>query len=272
MRTKFIAEIGYNHNGDEEIARQLIDEAKRLGFFAVKFQKWDLESLPKWKREECRLPENSFGDTYYEHRKFLEFDKKQLTGLKEYAESKGLEFVCSGKNLQAFKDLIDIKIDWIKLPSQRYSDLDVYEYLISERKKRPFKIIVSTGMMFDYEIINSDWIKEADIIMHCISKYPAEILDVNLAWMRSTGFYNGYSSHERGAEAVKYAVILGAEYIERHFTLNKNMKGSDHSISSDPQEIEELFEEIRQVERILGSDRRRPDGDELNVRDTYKKF
>ena len=95
---------------------------------------------------------------------------------------------------------------------------------------------------------------------------------INLAWMRSTGFYNGYSSHERGAEAVKYAVILGAEYIERHFTLSNNMKGSDHSISSDPEEIEELFKEIRQIERILGSDSRHPDGEELNVRDTYKKF
>lgn len=274
MRTKIIAEIGYNHNGSFEQAKKMIREIAKLDLWAVKFQKWDIESFPENIKEQRRnTPDRDFGDTYYEHRKYLEFSIEQLVKLKEYAESKGLVFICSGKDINSVKALIEMDIEWIKLPSQRYFDNDIFKYLYHERKKKGFKIMVSSGMYTGSQIKKSRWKDKdgADVLMHCISQYPAMLQDVDLAWMRKLK-YNGYSSHEIGGQAIKYAVCLGAEYIERHFTLDMNDKGSDHSISSDVKEMKRIIKEIEEVEMMLGDGSRNITEKELKLGKYYRSF
>jgi sialic acid synthase SpsE len=270
MKTRIIAEIGYNHNGSMDLAKEMIDEARKLNVWSVKFQKWDIEGFPENIKNQIRnKPEIDYGQTYYEHRKFLEFSIEQLTELKQYAERQGLEFVCSGKDLNSLNALMGLNLKYIKLPSQRYLDNEIFKFL--SYYKQGLKIIVSTGMLNGKEIKKSKWIKEADILMHCISLYPAWLNQTDLAWMRAAP-YNGYSSHETEGKAIKYAVCLGAEYIERHFTLDKNMKGSDHSISSDVKEMKRIIKEVKEVEMMLGDGNRNITNDEIKLGQYYRGF
>ena len=126
------------------------------------------------------------------------------------------------------------------------------------------------------EILNNSWIDQADVIFHCISIYPACLTHMNLNTIiklkeLSTAMI-GYSSHENEGNGIKYAVIAGARYIERHFTLDKEMKGSDHgTVSSDPAEIKKILADIEYVERILG-DKRNCNLKEKQVRKIYRGF
>jgi sialic acid synthase SpsE len=269
MRTKVIAEIGYNHNGSIEKAIDLIDSAAALGVWAVKFQKWSIDKFPEWLKKQKRQPENSFGDTYYEHRKALEFSIEDHIILKERAKKKGLEYICSGKDFQAVCELVEgVGIEWLKLPSQRLGNNDIKKYL----SNFDIKTMISTGMSTEAEILSNDWIEKADAVFHCISLYPAQLSDCDFSWLRENNFYNGYSSHETEGRAVKYAVMLGCDYIERHFTLDKMDKGSDHVISSDEKEMKRIISEIEEAELILGAGGRRLSGNEEKIRDFYKNF
>jgi len=272
METKIIAEICYNHQGHIMTAKQMIDEAAELGLWAVKFQKWDVDGLPDWKKEEERTDENAFGNTYYEHRKKLELSIKQLLKLKKYANDKGLVFICSGKDFISITQLVENGFKWIKLPSQRYKDNKIFKYLLANKKKRKLKIIVSTGMRHENEILNSKWIQHADVIMHCISLYPAKPEDCNIAFMRKHKFYNGYSSHEDRGKAIVPAVCAGAKYIERHYTFDITEKGSDHAISSDYNEMKNIIKQIEEIEPTLGDGNRNITEKELQVREIYKRF
>jgi sialic acid synthase SpsE len=274
VKTKIIAEICYNHNGSIDNAKKLIEAAKNLNLWAVKFQKWDIDNFPDEIKNKCRnKPEIDYGLTYYEHRKYLEFSIGQLAYLKTYAENKGLEFIVSGKDMQSVKDLMQLNLNYIKIPSQRYHDHDIFVYLYNERKKRNFCIMASTGMLNGNQIKKSRWKDKdgADVLMHCISLYPALLNQCNLAWMKNMN-YNGYSSHEIEGKGIKYAVCLGAKYIERHFTLDKNDKGSDHKISSDIKEMKRIIREINEVEEIMGDGKRNISEDEIILGNKYRSF
>jgi len=272
MKTKIILELGYNHNGSMTIAKQMIDQAEKLGIWAVKFQKWDVEGLPEWKKEEERDVENSYGITYYKHRKKLELNIDKLLKLKKYANEKGLVFVCSGKDFNSIKKLVENGIKWIKLPSQRYGNNRIFKYLVAHKQKHKLKIIVSTGMLTEHQILSSKWLKYADVIMHCISKYPAELEDCDIAFMRKHRFYNGYSSHEINGEVIVPAIICGAKYIERHYTYDKEAKGSDHQISSDLKEMKKIIKYINHYEKCLGNGKRNLTEEELKIKEIYRKF
>jgi sialic acid synthase SpsE len=272
MKTKIILEVGYNHNGDIELAKDLIGAAKELKVWGVKFQKWDINGFPKELKKKVRNNPNDYGRTYEEHRKYLEFDIKQLKELKKYAEKLGLEFVCSGKDLVSLKQLVEMGCKWIKLPSQRYLDNDVFKYMYYARKEQDVKIMASTGMITGKQIVKSRWFAKdgADVLMHCISQYPAKEENVNLAWVSER--YNGYSSHETEGRAIQYAVARGCEYIERHFTLDKTDKGSDHAISSDVKEMKRIIKEIEYVEKILGEKKRDIKKEEIELGLYYRSF
>jgi sialic acid synthase len=255
MRTKLILEVGYNHQGDMDKAKELIDDASELKAWAIKFQKWDVDGFPKEIKDKKRTDNHAFGKTYYQHRKHLEFSIKQLKELKKYAEKKGLVFICSGKDLKSIKQIVeDLKCEWVKVPSQRYKDNAIFKYLYY--KKPDVKIMVSTGMQYHNEIPKSRWLKEANVIMHCVSNYPTKLKDCDLGVLNTFDFYNGYSSHEVNAMGVQYAVAMGCEYIERHFTFDKNAKGTDHQVSSDVEEVKEIIKDIEFVETLLGSGKR----------------
>src|SRR5512136_849243 len=181
----------------------MIQDAAALGVWAVKFQKRDIESIPENVKIKPRSMSNSFGKTYYEHRKALEFNADQLQELKNYAEKLGLEFTCSAFDEKSIIDLIDIDCKYIKLPSQLYTDKSLQDLLLNQRKTKPFKIIVSTGMHEYDEILNNDWITMADIILHCISIYPCYREEINIVTIQELikatigkGNEIGYSSHD----------------------------------------------------------------------------
>lgn len=269
MQTKIIAELCYNHNGSIDIAKAMIDEAKELNLFGVKLQKWDIDSFPNEIKNQIRNDKHSFGKTYYEHRKALEFDIEQILELKDYAERMELSFICSGKDLNSIKLLVEYGIDNIKLPSQRLLDNSIVEYLKPKRKN--LFIYASTGMHYEDEIKLSYWYKYADVIMHCVTDYPVKLNDCDIAFQNRMG-YNGYSSHEFEGRAIKYAVVCGAEYIERHYTLDKTMKGADHIVSSDYIEMKRIIEEIKEAEMIMGNGKRDMDKNELINRKYYLGF
>lgn len=267
MKTKIFLELCCNHNGSIKIAKDLIEQAAELKVFGIKLQKRDIDGLEESVKNQPRNLSNSFGKNYYEHRKALEFSKSEIKELKSFAEERGLKFSCSAFDLQSAKDLVEINCKWIKLPSQLLLNKEIYIYL---KDKIDFKVAVSTGMHDYNEIKKSDWYYNANIVYHCVSEYPAE--NLNLSSIKKLNKINGYSSHEIAGRAIPYAVLMGLEYIERHFTYDKNAKGSDHKISSDYSEMKKIIEEIEYVEKILGSEDKVLSETELLNRKIYRGF
>jgi sialic acid synthase SpsE len=279
MKTKLILELGCNHQGDVVIAKKMIDQAVILGAYAVKFQKRYLDDMPNELRNKKRNLVNSFGETYYEHRKVLEFNNEEMAELQDYTIKSGLFFMCTAFDEQSIYDLASIGCKYIKLPSQLYSDEQPRNVLLQIRDYiSDIKILVSTGMHNAEEIFNSWWINYADILFHCISVYPNCITNMNLQTLKDlceirSGKAVGYSSHEHEGMGIKYAVLCGAEYIERHFTLDKELKGSDHgTVSSDSAEIKRIVSDIEWAENILGKDDRECSLKERAVRKIYRRF
>lgn len=272
MKTKVILEMGCNHNGDIEIAKKMIDEAEKLGVWAVKFQKRDVEAIPEKIKNKPRDLVNSYGTTYYTHRKALEFSMDIIKELKEYSKKKGLVFACSVFDLNSYNQIKDIGVEYIKLPSQLLLDTSFH----SKKCSRNHKIIVSTGMHDQEEILRSPWKQDADIVMHCISVYPCLSKNLNLntiellryEWLSEVG----YSSHDYHGHGIHAAVLCGAKYIERHFTLDNSMKGSDHStVSSDPVEMAYIMERIKTAETMKGGKRELTQQEKM-IRKTYRGF
>lgn len=274
MKTKIILEFGCNHQGDYKIAEKMIDEASKLGVWGVKFQKRYIDGLADDLKIKPRDLSNSFGKTYYEHRKALEFEILDLAALQKHAENKGLIFCCTAFDEYSIHELSKNGCKLIKLPSQLYTDLHLKQVLEYYKNSQGLSVAVSTGMHNLEEIENSDWIEDADIFFHCISAYPFPVTEANLETIRTLCKYRkniGYSSHENEGLAIPAAVLCGAEYIERHFTLDKSMKGSDHStVSSDVQEMEKIISDIKHVERMLGDSKRKIGFREEKIKGVYR--
>jgi sialic acid synthase SpsE len=189
--------------------------------------------------------------------------------LKEYTENQEMFFICSAKDLNSLKLLVESGIEAIKVPSQRLLDKNMIDYIAPIREQ--LIILTASGMHYEEEIKDCYWRGFSDVFMHCITDYPANLNDCDLSFMRKIG-YNGYSSHEFEGRAIKYAVACGAEYIERHYTLDKTMKGADHIVSSDYKEMERIIEEIKEAEMIMGSGKRELNKNEENNRKFYRGF
>jgi sialic acid synthase SpsE len=278
INTKILLETGCNHQGEFDIAVQMIEEAQKIeNIWGIKFQKRDIESIPNDVKIKPRSSNNSFGSNYYEHRKALEFANDQMKKLKDITEQKGLQFVCSAFDSKSINDLISIGCKYIKLPSQLFSNKKLRKQLLDGKQKYNYKILVSTGMHEWNEINDNPWLDKADIIFHCISTYPAKLTEMNLDTIRQlkdiTISNIGYSSHENEGYGIPFAVFAGATYIERHFTLNTEWKGSDHgTVSSDPDEIRKIISDIKWVEKILGTQDRLCKLKERQVRKIYRGF
>lgn len=271
MHTYIIAEVGQNHNGSLELAKKLIDMAAMPiydyfsqemlpGVDAVKFTKRDLSE--EMTREEARRPYTSphaFGPTYMEHRQTLELSFEEHIQLEEYAHSKGLDFVetlCSPSCLA----LLDrCRVDAVKIASRDITNIPLLEAL-SEYDHR---IILSTGMCTPEELhaalkVLASRPRRIDIL-HCLSEYPANHHHINLRSIDHLRklFPNhiiGYSDHSIGIILPVVAVTLGAEIIEKHITLNRNMKGSDHYGALEPEGLWRMVRNIRVTELSLGKE------------------
>ncbi len=265
-----IAEIGCNHKGDMNIAHQMI---KILGTFklldensyidVVKFQKRTNKELLT--KEEYNAPHpnpaNSYGATYGEHREFLEFNLEQNKQLKQWCEEEGLTYSTSTWDLTAAKEIVSINPKLIKVPSACNLDFAMLEYL---RDNFFGEIHLSLGMTTHAEerkII--DFFREKDrakdlVIYACTSGYPVPFEDICLKEItRLKDSYGeivkgiGFSGHHLGIAADVAALALGATYFERHFTLNRTWKGTDHAASLEPQGMQKLARDLRNVALAL---------------------
>ncbi len=253
-----IAEAGLNHNGSIEIAKKLIDVAAIAGANAVKFQKRTVEKLAvesALNAKDDRVPE--FGKTYREIREHLEFTLDQYRELKQYAESRGLDFMATAFDTDAVDFLEELGLAFYKLASHSLTNFELLDYLA--RLKKP--TVLSTGMAELEEIDQALEIfrrHNAPLsLMHCVSAYPTPLKECNLSMIavlrERYGLAVGYSGHELGYLPTVTAVAIGAQLVERHYTLDKTMMGFDHKMSLSPDELVAMVRDIRHIPEILGN-------------------
>ena len=254
--TFIIAEIGMNHNGDVELGKKIIKAAVECGCDAAKFQIFTAEKLvtndaETYGNEDGHLPKYQQA-MYKKH----ELSKSQWIELKKYCDELGIIFFASAWDEENVDLLEEIGGAMIKFGAADITHLPLLEYAAQKRKP----IIISTGMSTieeTDEAIKTITAHTDDIvILHCVSAYPAKAEDANLRSMLSLkkyGFPIGFSDHTPGILADTVAVALGANVIEKHFTIDKKIPGIDHHLSLNPEEMKRMVDEIRQVEKMLGS-------------------
>jgi sialic acid synthase SpsE len=251
-----VAEIGNNHQGDFNVARQMIDEAAAAGVQGVKFQKRDMEALLT--REGRAAPYtgcNSFGPTYGEHRNALELSIGQMAELKEYSESLGLVFFASAWDEPSLIQVLGLDVELLKICS---ADL-VNVPLVRKYAAAGIPVILSTGMSsledIDVALAEIRAFHDDVVLLHCNSTYPCPEEQIGLPVMDGLrdryGLPVGYSGHEQGIGPSVAAVALGACVVERHFTLDKTLKGTDHQASLEPAELARMVLMIREVEKAM---------------------
>lgn len=277
MKTFIIAEAGVNHNGSIELAKKLIDKALWAGVDAVKFQTFTADKLASKSAQKADYQNKKTSEkSQYEMLKKLELKTKDFQLLKDYCDQKGIKFMSSAFDLDSIDLLNEIGLDIWKIPS---GEITNYPYLkkIAELNQ---KIIMSTGMANLSEIESAlDLLKEngaTDIsVLHCNTEYPTPMRDVNLRAMltikQAFKVDVGYSDHTNGIEIPTAAVALGAEIIEKHFTLDNSMEGPDHKASLEPEELKNMVKAIRNVEKALGNGIKKPSRSESKNKDIARK-
>ena len=254
--TYIIAEIGINHNGSVQIAKQLVDIAIAACADAVKFQKRSLEHIYTAEMlDNPNLGEQNFQYMIPLLREF-ELSKKDFVFLKKYCDRKNITFLCTPFDLPSVDFLEELKVPAYKLGSP-----DLTNFAILEKVTRTHKpLIVSTGMAYLEEIEKTvSFLRKKNAqfsLLHCSSTYPAPWDKLNLRFMETMrGKFNvpiGYSGHELGISMSIVASALGANIIERHLTLDRSMKGPDHAASLEPQDFKRMVRDIRYSEQALG--------------------
>ena len=252
-----IAEIGINHNGDLQIAKQLIDIAKVAGCDVVKFQKRNPDiCVPEHQKSVMR--DTPWGKmTYLEYKYKVEFEKNEYDEIDKYCKNRNIRWSASPWDLDSLNFLNTYDVPFIKIPSALITDLE----LIKKTTETGKKIIISTGMstLDDVDaavntILNTN--KDAVYsVLHCNSSYPAPNDDLNLKCITTLkDRYNcevGYSGHEFGLTTTIASICMGANIIERHITLDRTMWGTDQMCSVEPQGLIKLVRGIHELNRAL---------------------
>lgn len=268
MKTIIIAEAGVNHNGSFELAKKLIDTAKEAGSDYIKFQTFKTELIISKQAKKTNYQIANTADeneSQFEMVKKLELSFEDFENLKKYCDEIGIGFLSTGFDFPSIQFLNELNIDFFKIPS---GEITNFPYLAAIAKlKKP--IILSTGMSSMDEIEDAvNFFIELGVdrnlltILHCNTEYPTPMEDVNLRAMLTIGAHFkvkfGYSDHTEGIEIPIAAVALGAQVIEKHFTLDKTMEGPDHKASLEPQELKAMVKAIRNIELALGDGRKKP--------------
>lgn len=259
---RLVAEIGCNHQGDERRALEMAEAALSAGAHVVKFQKRDPRTLlsPAEYAAPHPNPQHSFGASYGEHREFLELTLAQQARLKAHIESRGGIYACSVWDCVSAQEIISLDPTYIKVPSAMNLNFELLGILIREYKG---DLHVSLGMATSSEterlakFLDRHSALERTIFYACTSAYPApaeelflgEIARLKRAYpeLRSVGF----SGHQLGLEWDTVACALGAAWVERHFTTDRGLKGTDQSFSLEPREMMDLARRLRELEGVL---------------------
>ena len=261
---KVIAEIGCNHMGDLTIAKELIKLAKECGSTVAKFQTRDNKLLLTDEQYQAPHPNpsNSYGNTYGEHREFLEFSFDQIKELKAYCEKIGIEYATSVWELNSAKKIATLNPSFIKVPSACNNNFEMLEFL---RDSYTGDVHISFGMTTheeEEEVVSffeqTNQARKRLVIYSCTSGYPVPFSDVAL--LEINRLYNvfgdrvaeiGFSGHHLGIAIDIAAYTLGSRWIERHFTKDRTWKGTDHSASLEPQGMSKLVRDLNSTYAAL---------------------
>jgi len=253
-----IAEIGINHNGDIDIAKQLITNAKNAGFHSVKFQKRTVDLV--YSNEVLNsFRESPWGKTQRDQKKGLEFNQNQYDEIDKFCKKLEINWFASAWDLESLNFLDQYNLTYAKVASAMIVD-KVFLRELAKRKKYTF---ISTGMSTLEQIKEAVQIfKNAKCpheLMHCVSTYPAEPKDINLKTMLALkNIFNckvGYSGHENGIAISLAAVVMGATSLERHITLDRTMYGSDQAASIELKGMNELISSIKKILVSIGEEK-----------------
>ena len=273
-KTLIIAEAGVNHNGDIDLAKKLIDTAAESGADIVKFQTFKAEKLVSTSAPKAAYQVNNMpGETdnsQLSMLKKLELSPEDHLVLMDHCRLRNIQFLSTAFDLESLDFLAHLGINLFKIPSGEITNLPYLRKVGSFNKQ----VVVSTGMATMDDIgalldvlIKAGTLREQITVLHCNTDYPSPFVDVNLRAMRTIGetfgVAVGYSDHTPGIEVPIAAVALGATIIEKHFTLDRSMKGPDHLASLEPDELQHMVRAIRHIELALGDGVKQPTPSEL---------
>lgn len=279
-KTLIIAEAGVNHNGKINIAKKMIDAAKKCGADYIKFQTFNPDLITTTESELAPYQKKiKLGVS--KQKKMLQklcLSKKNFIKLFYYCKKKKIKFLSSPFDIESIQFLKEkIKMDYYKIPSGEITNYPYLKFLGKLNKK----ILLSTGMAkldeinFAIKTLVKYGTKKNNItVLHCVSDYPTKIKNVNLNFINTLKKISkniGFSDHTLGYEAAVVSVALGAKVIEKHFTLNKKMKGPDHAMSLNVNELKEFIKKIKIVEIILGKNKKRLTSGEKELKKFARK-
>jgi N,N'-diacetyllegionaminate synthase len=275
-----IAEAGVNHNGNMDLAKQLIDKAVEAKVDAVKFQTFIAENVISKYAQKADYQKETTGanESQLDMVKKLQLSFDDFIALKKYAESKNIMFLSTPFDMESIDFLATLKMGLWKIPSGEITNLPYLKKIAQYNEK----VIFSTGMstLGDIEkaisILTEHGTQFSNIsVLHCNTEYPTPMGDVNLKAMLTIkdafGVAVGYSDHTLGIEIPIAAVAMGATIIEKHFTLDKNMEGPDHKASLEPDELSAMVKAIRNIETALGTGIKLPSASEKKNTEIARK-
>ena len=259
-----ICEIGCNHKGDLNIAKEMIKVASEFcGVDVVKFQKRNNKTLLS--KDEYNsphpVPENSYGNTYGEHREFLEFSIEEHEQLKKECEKFKVIYSTSVWDLESAKETIDLNPKFIKIPSAMNTNFLLLKFLCQNFAGKIHLSLGMTTIEEEKKIVSvfKEYERLKDLVLyHCISAYPVEnddlaLKEINRLDKTYSEFVDsiGFSGHHKGIAADIAALTLGANFFERHFTLDRTWKGTDHAASLEPDGMRRLVRDLKSINKGL---------------------
>lgn len=269
MSVYIIAEAGVNHNGQLDLALKLCDAAKEAGVDAVKFQTWKTENIVTAQARQATYQTENTGveESQYDMLKKLELSYDHFRYIQDYCKKIGIDFLSTPDEEESLAFLVCLGLPLIKVGSGEVTNIPYLRKIGSQKKP----VILSTGMSNLAQVATAyDTLLAAGApsvaLLHCTTNYPCPVDEVNLKAMCTLRdafkCQVGYSDHTMGTEVPVAAVALGAEIIEKHFTLDRTMEGPDHKASLEPAELKVMVQQIRNIEAALGDGIKRPNKSE----------
>lgn len=274
MHTYIIAEAGVNHNGQLDLALKLCDAAREAGVDCVKFQTWQTEKIVTRKAEKATYQSENTHDaeeSQFDMLKKLELSYEDFRIVQEHCKQIGIDFLSTPDEEYSLAFLMnELNLPLIKIGSGEVTNIPYLRQMASYGKP----VILSTGMATLAQVATAyDTLQAAGAssvaLLHCTTNYPCPKNEVNLRAMQTMKeafkCKVGYSDHTMGTEIPIAAVAMGAEIIEKHFTLDRNMEGPDHKASLEPNELKYMVDCIRNIEVALGDGIKRPNASEVEI-------